>query len=219
MTQAGGHRVRRGRACVAASALLVTLVAILGGLGLLPTDTPPAAAAESTSQASLSAMTIPEVTPTTSPAPAPLNAQEPYSAGAGLPADTGWGKRVVFDISEQRVWIVDRDANGDDDVRRTYPVSGSLTDNLEPGTYSVYSRSRWAIGVDDSGTMEYFVRFTRGDHAAIGFHSIPTKDGRLLQTRSQLGTPQSHGCIRQAKPDAIALWNFAPVGTKVVVTA
>jgi lipoprotein-anchoring transpeptidase ErfK/SrfK len=28
----------------------------------------------------------------------------------------------------------------------------------------------------------------------------------------------SHGCIRQARPDARALWRFAPVGTQVVVT-
>ena len=74
-----------------------------------------------------------------------------------------------------------------------------------------------AVGIDDSGVMEYFVRFTRGANAAIGFHSIPTKDGRPLQTAAELGTPQSHGCIRQALPDAVRLWTFAPVGTKVVV--
>jgi lipoprotein-anchoring transpeptidase ErfK/SrfK len=67
--------------------------------------------------------------------------------------------------------------------------------------------------------MQYFVRFTRGNNAAIGFHSIPTKNGKALQTAAQLGTPQSHGCIRQALPDAKTLWDFAPVGTKVVVTA
>jgi hypothetical protein len=89
-----------------------------------------------------------------------------------------------------------------------------------PGTYSVYSRSRWAVGVDDSGVMQYFVRFTQGPTgAAIGFHTIPTKNDVPLQTPAQLGTPQSHGCIRQATPDAIALWDFAPVGTSVVVVA
>ena len=40
-----------------------------------------------------------------------------------------------------------------------------------------------------------------------------------MQTRDELGTPQSHGCIRQARPDARALWKFAPLGTTVVVTA
>jgi lipoprotein-anchoring transpeptidase ErfK/SrfK len=76
------------------------------------------------------------------------------------------------------------------------------------------------VGVDDSGVMQYFVRFTQGPTgAAIGFHSIPTSHDVPLQKRSQLGTPQSHGCIRQWRPDAKALWDFAIVGTKVVVTA
>jgi lipoprotein-anchoring transpeptidase ErfK/SrfK len=40
-----------------------------------------------------------------------------------------------------------------------------------------------------------------------------------VQTAAQLGTPQSHGCIRQEREDAIALWDFAPIGTEVDVTA
>ncbi len=172
-------------------------------------------------------MTIPDATraptptPTQEPTPSPTQAptQTPTATPTqqdtrALPGASGSGKRVVFDISDQRVWLVD----GDDEVRRTYLVSGSLTDNLHSGTYAVYSRSRHAVGIDDSGVMEYFTRFTRGANAAIGFHSIPTKDGKPLQTREQLGTPQSHGCIRQALPDAKQLWSFAPVGTKVVVT-
>ena len=100
-----------------------------------------------------------------------------------------------------------------------YLVSGSVTDNLKPGTYAVYSRSRNAVGIDDSGTMEYFVRFTHGTRgAAIGFHTIPVDEGRPVQTVAELGTPRSHGCIRQAREQAIALWEFAPIGTKVVVT-
>ena len=197
----------------ASSALLVTLVAVLGAVGLLPTDSPAAAdpgptatqGAGGQDTASLSALTLPDRTATTAP-PDP----------AAVPADTGWGRRIVFDISDQRVWLV---GGQDDQVRRSYLVSGSVTDNLKPGTYEVYSRSRWAVGVDDSGVMEYFVRFAHGARAAIGFHSIPTKNGRPLQTFAQLGSPQSHGCIRQAEPDAKRLWTFAPVGTKVVVTA
>lgn len=132
-----------------------------------------------------------------------------------LPARSGAGRRVVFSESRQRVWLVD--AAGE--VARTYLVSGSVYDNLDPGTYQVFSRSRHAIGIDDSGTMEFFVRFTHGDAgAAIGFHSIPVDDGRPVQSRRQLGTPLSHGCIRQKRADAVALWDFAPLGTTVVVT-
>ncbi|HYQ32859.1 MAG TPA: L,D-transpeptidase, partial [Lapillicoccus sp.] len=77
--------------------------------------------------------------------------------------------------------------------------------------------SEQAWGINDSGTMKYFVRFTHGENAAIGFHDIPIDDGHLVQSVSQLGTPQSHGCIRQRRTDAIALWKFAPLGTTVVV--
>ncbi|WP_370290387.1 L,D-transpeptidase [Nocardioides sp.] len=132
-----------------------------------------------------------------------------------LPADSGRGRRVVFSESRQRVWLV----GGDGRVQRTYLVSGSLYDNLDPGRYEVFSRSRNAVGIDDSGTMEYFVRFTLGDEgAAIGFHTIPVDDGRPVQRVADLGTPRSHGCIRQRRVDAVALWRFADLGTRVVVT-
>jgi lipoprotein-anchoring transpeptidase ErfK/SrfK len=156
--------------------------------------------------------------PTRGPAAAPSSPPAtpgPESASTQLPGNTGDGKRIVFDISAQRVWLVD----ARDRVVRTYLVSGSLTSNLRPGDYRVYSRQRHAIGIDDSGTMQYFVVFTHGQHAAIGFHSIPVKDGRPLQTVAQLGTPQSHGCIRQTLADARRLWAFAPLGTEVRVIA
>lgn len=135
-------------------------------------------------------------------------------ASTALPPGSGAGKRVVFDMGRQRVWLV----NASGRVVSTYAVSGSLTDNLKPGRYQVFSRSEKAVGIDDSGTMRYFVRFTRGENAAIGFHDIPIDGGRPVQTKAQLGTPQSHGCIRQDRRDAIRLWDFAPLGTRVVVT-
>jgi lipoprotein-anchoring transpeptidase ErfK/SrfK len=135
-----------------------------------------------------------------------------------VPADSGSGRRVVFDMTHQRVWLVGRHA-GHDVVRRTYLVSGSVTDNLQPGSYTVYSKSMDAVGIDDSGTMHYMVRFAHGANAAIGFHDIPVWNGAKVETRDDLGTAQSHGCIRQWRPDARALWRFTSVGSKVVVVA
>lgn len=132
-----------------------------------------------------------------------------------LPAGSGAGRRVVYSEMAQRVWLV----SADGDVERTYPVSGSKFDNLDPGTYAVESRSRHATAFDFSGSMEYFVRFATGDTAPIGFHTVPVDNaGNLEQTKKELGTPTSAGCVRQWRDDAIALWEFAPIGTKVVVT-
>ncbi len=114
------------------------------------------------------------------------------------------------------MWLVD----DGDVVRRTYLVSGSMFDNLDRGTHAVYSRSENATGIEDSGSMRWFVRFAYGDTgAAIGFHDIPVDAGERVQTVGQLGTPTSHGCIRQRTADAKAMWQFAPVGTTVVVVA
>ena len=214
-------RPRYGRITAFGAAVTVTTLAVLGGFGMLPADEGgPEAASASTSVAD---RTVPELSrndaraATATPglldaAGSPIAA---FSESTELPAGSGTGRRIVFSESRQRVWLVD----GSGRVEQTYLVSGSVTDNLQPGTYRVFSRSRHAIGVDDSGTMEYFVRFTHGtEGAAIGFHTIPRDHGRPVQTIAQLGTPRSHGCIRQRLSHAIALWEFAPVGTTVVVT-
>ncbi len=225
-----GERVRPryGRLTALGSSLAVTLIAVLGGTGVLPSaaggdpDKPASNAASSIKPvAEPSTSTEPDtstsdtVTDTSTSADSTEAELDP-ARDTTLPAGSGSGKRVVFSESRQRVWLV----TGAKKIERTYLVSGSLTDNLDPGTYSVYSRSEQAWGIDDSGTMKYFVRFTQGDTgAAIGFHDIPIDNDKLVQSRAQLGTPQSHGCVRQNRPDAIALWNFAPLGTTVVVTA
>ncbi len=214
---------------------MITLVAVLAGVGWLPASATgevvtapagqphgPAGANGATGAIRLSGAATtgrgaakPEPSPRRGGATAGRTATVPVPVP--VPADSGEGRRIVFDMSAQRVWLVDGDGQHGDRVRRTYLVSGSVSDNLHPGTYAVYSRSRHAWGIDDSGTMQYMVRFAHGRHAAIGFHDIPVKDGVRLQTRAQLGSPQSHGCIRQRRPDAKALWRFAPVGTTVVV--
>jgi hypothetical protein len=245
-------RPRYGRLAVLGASVSVTGIAMLGGVGVLPSVADGGSGGGEGGSAAGSVLAGATTTSSdepssqaSTPAPTPAGAQSSAKTKGGggqpqasappsdqplddtadadtsqltpaVPADSGDGKRVVFDQSDQRVWLVDDDGT----VERTYLVSGSLYDNLFPGSYSVYSRSEQAWGVDDSGTMKYFVRFTHGtEGAAIGFHDIPIDNGQLVQSVDQLGTPQSHGCIRQERPDAIALWDFAPIGTEVDVTA
>jgi hypothetical protein len=251
-------RPRYGRLAVLGASLSVTGIAMLGGVGILPSVASDngdsggtlSDAGNAVGQVLAGAETTPSDQPSGQPSDQAVDQPSGQSSATGqdngqgasqeaatgpsdgpqddladndesqanppVPDDSGDGKRIVFDQSDQRVWLVD----DDDAVLRTYLVSGSLHDNLDPGAYSVYSRSEQAWGVDDSGTMKYFVRFTQGTNgAAIGFHDIPINGGQLVQTVDQLGTPQSHGCIRQERDDAIALWDFAPIGTEVDVTA
>ncbi len=233
---------RYGRIGVLAVAVFVCAVALLGGTGVLPSisaDSEETVARDLTGT-SANALVLdsaaseppaptaskqPKVKATTEAAKAAGNATSATSAESdrvepdastdeSLPADSGQGYRVVFSEDRQRVWLVGADGT----VERTYPVSGSIYDNLDPGTYQVYSRSEQAYAFDGSGSMKYFVRFTQGNNAAIGFHDVPLDNqGNLVQRLDQLGTPLSHGCIRQEREDAVALWEFAPIGTTVVV--
>jgi lipoprotein-anchoring transpeptidase ErfK/SrfK len=146
----------------------------------------------------------------------------PSTAGSGtdalaVPAHSGSGKRIVYDISAQRVWLVSRSG----DVARSYLVSGGRNPHLlRPGRYAVRSMSAHAVSYDGKETMNYMVTFATGKRWPIGFHDIPARhDGTLVESRSSLGTPQSAGCIRQWITDAKALWEFASVGMPVVVTA
>ena len=158
-------------------------------------------------------VTFPALTVTAAPETPREDVKPP--APEALPADSGSGKRVVYAIGAQQVWLVD-EAN---EVARTYRVSGSRYGQLDAGAYEVFSTSRHATSWHGTETMEYMVRFHRGARSNIGFHDIPvnTSSGTEVQTLSELGTPLSDGCVRQDVVDAAALWEFAPVGTPVVV--
>ncbi|QBR91932.1 L,D-transpeptidase [Nocardioides euryhalodurans] len=215
-------RPRYGRLAAAVSSLGVTAVAVLGGVGLLPSAAEETAGAQPAIMPAGARVQLPAATErrsdgggSTVESPGSTPGERVVTSEL-LPAGSGEGRRVVFSEGRQRVWIVTADGQ----VLRTYLVSGSLHDNLDPGTYEVYSRSLDAVGIDDSGTMRYFVRFTQGDSgAAIGFHDIPVDDGERVQTAAELGTPTSHGCIRQRTRDAELMWDFARLGTTVVVVA
>ena len=136
-----------------------------------------------------------------------------WLSGPPVPDGSGLGRRIVYTVRGQRTWLVDDSGQ----VVRTYRVSGRAG-MPRPGSYRIFSTSRYASS--GSARMEYMMRFTRGRKLAIGFHSIPVRrNGSPLQTEQQLGTPLSHGCVRQSMADAAFLWSWAGVGTPVVVLA
>jgi len=132
-----------------------------------------------------------------------------------LPENSGSGRRLVYSRVGQRVWAVDEN----EQVIRSWLVSGSKYENEKPGTHQVYSRSEVTTGWNGKAYLKHMVRWLRTDLGHIGFHQIPTKvsDGSIYQTEEELGQRLSGGCQRQAQLDADFTWEFAQVGTVVVV--
>ena len=131
-----------------------------------------------------------------------------------LPANSGVGRRIVYKNELQWVWVID----GKNKVVKTMPVSGRRG-VPKPGTYEVSSQSLRSFSLDFEGV--WFINMTRfalGPAGGnIGFHEIPVKNGKPLQTEDQLGSFQGSGCLRMSADDAKFIFNFGKPGTKVVV--
>ncbi len=208
---------------VVVTALIATALVVTVG-----TSSVANAAGESSTTSSTTSTTIASTTTTSTILPTPTAAETSllYPARALrfpeytrlnpplLPANSGVGRRVVYQNKLQWVWVVD----ANNKVREAMPVSGRRG-VPKPGEYRVTSQSLRSYSLDFEGV--WFVNMTRFAFGPaggnIGFHAIPTKDGKVLQTEEQLGTFQGSGCIRMAPDDAKLIFKFATRGTKVVV--
>ncbi len=162
----------------------------------------------SASVASASAGSIGETTTTTTTTTPVLVEAAP------VPIKSGTGRRIVYANRQQRVWVI----NADNEVIRTFPVSGMLG---QPGngTFSVFSKSSTSYSPEFAGvTFRFMTRFAIGRNGGnIGFHEIPIRNSKPMQTVDELGAFKGSGCLRSSTQDALFIYQWATLGTKVVV--
>lgn len=146
----------------------------------------------------------------------PADIQSSLTESVALPAKSGEGRRVVYSIARQRVWVVNKSG----EIVRTFLVSGRRDRPLK-GTYRVFSQSPESFSPLEPGvTFRYMTRFAKGLNGInIGFHEIPRKNGKPMQTIGQLGTPLGSGCLRSSTDDAMFIYRWARPGTQVVVVS
>lgn len=140
----------------------------------------------------------------TSPRAGAPKAPQPQKPVA-LPGGSGTGKRVVYSLGADRVWLVD----ANNKVQRTFAVIPGTVDP-SPGTYTVTSRT--AAGTGSDGTaVEHIVRFALSDGVVIGF------SGAVNGSTPAPNTSKKLGGVRETRADSTAMWEFATIGRKVVV--
>ncbi|MFD9035097.1 hypothetical protein ACFVZW_28775 [Streptomyces sp. NPDC059567] len=147
---------------------------------------------------------IPASAPSSTPTGGP---QKPAKDPLAVPANSGSGARVVYALTERRVWLVD--AKGQ--ATHTFSVMPS-TVNPAPGSYTVSSRSGQVTG-SDGVQIEHVVRFATVQDVSVGFSAAV--DGSLPTPDPERKT----GGIRMKRADGDAMWTFAAIGAKVVVVA
>ena len=133
---------------------------------------------------------------------------------APVPIKSGTGRRIVYANRQQRVWVI----NADNEVIRTFPVSGMLGQPGK-GTFSVFSKSPTSYSPEFAGvTFRFMTRFAIGRNGGnIGFHEIPIRNSKPMQTVDELGAFKGSGCLRSSTQDALFIYQWATLGTKVVV--
>ncbi|MFK0043398.1 hypothetical protein ACIQU4_04685 [Streptomyces sp. NPDC090741] len=143
--------------------------------------------------------------PPAAPSPVPsAHAAEPAKPVA-VPPESGTGSRVVYSVSQKRVWLVGEGAQ----EPKSFAVKPS-TAHPKPGTYLVNSRSGAVTG-SDGVPIEHVVRFATADGVVVGFSS--RVDGQMPEPDQSKKT----GGIRMARADGDAMWAFATINSKVVV--
>ena len=193
---------------VAVAAALVAIGSISGN----------ASADGSTTTSTTVAAAAPVSSSTTSTTPPVTSSSTASTIGAvdvpKLPHKSGTGRRVVYSNKSGQVWVV----NAAEQVIRTFLVSGQRG-VPSPGSYRVFSQSASSYSLELPGaTFRYMTRFAFGPHGGnVGFHEIPLRFGRPMQTVEQLGQFLSDGCLRSATADAFFIFNWAKAGTPVIV--
>ncbi|MDQ0991472.1 hypothetical protein [Streptomyces sp. V3I7] len=156
----------------------------------------PTASAHARPSASASASARPSATP--KPTAPPVE--------AAVPAASGVGRRVVYSLSQKRVWLVD----ANDTASRTFKVwPGTLSP--DPGTYAISSRTDAVTG-SDNVQIEHVLYFAVKSGLNVAFSNAV--DG-ASPPPPEPGA-QTSG-IRMSRAAGTALWKFGSTGTKVAV--
>ena len=102
-----------------------------------------------------------------------------------------------------------------------FPVSPGIARMPTPtGEFRVAGKYPKAWSRSSKLWMPWWMNFTgKGARAgAFGIHELPIWPGGRREGLSVLGKPASHGCVRLGIGPAKTLYDFAPVGTPVIIS-
>ena len=131
----------------------------------------------------------------------PAAAEQAFGVEAA-PAD---GERwILIDLGDQTLTAY----QGDVVVLHTYVSTGKPSTPTVPGTFAIYNKyaSQHMTGDDYDLPGVPWVMYYDGDFAIHGAY-----------WHANFGVPTSHGCTNMRIDEAKALYDWAPVGTRVVV--
>ena len=125
------------------------------------------------------------------------------------PQLTSKDKLIEIDLSGQRLWL-----HQEGKIIGEYIISSGKPGMPTPtGTFKVLSKIRLVWSAHYRLYMPYSLNFYNG----YFIHELPYWPGGYREGENHLGIPVSHGCVRLGIGTAVKVYNFATIGTKVVI--
>jgi len=122
-------------------------------------------------------------------------------------------KKVIVDISEQRCRRYEND-----ELIDTSPCSTGMKNATKTGHFKVQSKLTKAYGGTWDIWMPYWLGIYWSGATENGFHGIPwnASNGRRIWA-GLVGSPATFGCVMLRDVAMKKLWNWADIGTEVVI--
>ena len=134
------------------------------------------------------------------------------SAEAAQPAVRG-RKKIVVDISEQRCWRYEGEV-----MLNTWRCSTGRNNSTATGNFRVQSKLRRAFGSTWNIWMPYWLGIYWAGSTENGIHGLPWEATTGRRTWAGLvGTPITYGCVMLNDAVMKEMWEWADIGTAVVI--
>ncbi len=129
-----------------------------------------------------------------------------------IPAATGGGKRIVIDISEQHLYAYRGDV-----LVYSFVASTGMGGGTRTGTFRVLDRIPNAYASTWDLQMPHWLGIYWSGSLENGIHALPILSNGQRLWEGYLGTPVSFGCIILGVEEARLLYEWAEVGTPVII--
>jgi LysM repeat protein len=124
----------------------------------------------------------------------------------------GGGRRIVIDISEQHLYAYQGDA-----LAYSFVASTGVNGSTRVGSFRVLDKYPNAYASTWNLQMPYWLGIYWSGSLENGIHALPILSNGQRLWEGYLGTPVSFGCIILGTWEARTLYEWAEIGTPVII--
>ena len=118
-------------------------------------------------------------------------------------------KSIGVDLSDQQMWY----SLGPVRLSQFTISTGKASTPTPTGVFEVQNKFDRPF----SNLAGLYMPFWMAFNGPYGMHELPEWPGGAKEGADHLGIPVSHGCIRMGHENAVAIYNWADIGTPVII--